>query len=184
MKNTTEQRDSKKVSIKTEASSSVDIETSEKELNPIVKAKDEIKETYNSHVKAQKEFENAFRQLNKKDQEAYEIFEQKYQAYEEAIQKAFKVREAAELEALTAYQANVERAAEYYRRAMKSALQECKAATEEARKELLEIAKGESSPMSTPQPFSGFSRSAVNSLNDAKVKIAQGLISVKNSLMN
>jgi F0F1-type ATP synthase membrane subunit b/b' len=184
MKNIIESRDTKKVAVKTEEILPAEVVTSDKGLNPIIKAKDEIKETYNSHIKAQKNFENAFKELNKKDQEAYEDFKKKYQAYEEAIQKAFKLRESAEQEALTAYQGAIEKTGEDYRNAMKSALLRCKEATEEARKELLGMFEVEPDSPVAPQPLQEFSRAATKSLNVALLKVSQGLTSVKNSIMN
>jgi hypothetical protein len=184
MKNATESRDSKKVSIKTEEISPINIVTTDKATNPVIKAKDEIKETYNSHMKAQKDFENAFKELSKKDQEAYEEFEKKYQSYEEAIQRAFKLREVAEQDALTVYRRTTEKAGEDYRKAMKSALITCKEATEEARKELLGIARGESGLINSQNTFQGISKAAANSFNVAILKVSRGLTTVKNSLKN
>lgn len=150
MRNGSKPQESKKAAAKIEEKPTAVEATPGKELNPVVKAKADIKSTYQTHIEAQKDFENAFKEMEKQDQEAYQLFEAKYQAYDEAISFAFKTRETAEKEALSAYRKITDKAGSDYREAMNHALLDCKHATEEARKALFGISGKERAGLSTP----------------------------------
>jgi hypothetical protein len=184
MRNGSKQQESKKAAVKTEERPQVVEAEPVNGINPVVKAKAEIKATYQTHIEAQKDFENAFKELGKQDQEAYQLFEAKYQVYEEAIGLAFKNRETTEKEALAAYRKITEKAGSDYREAMNRALQDCKQATEEARKALFGISCKEPGPVYHRRAAQSLPQTAMTSLNTAKTKVASWFTNTKHYLSN
>ena len=101
-----------------------------------------VKPAYRNYLEARKGLAEAFRGRALRDQEACKDAEQRYQLCEEAIEKAMKVREKAELNALEAYREElnkaVEKASQEYKGKMKQALIECKQNVMEAWKSSME----------------------------------------------
>jgi hypothetical protein len=183
MKNGSKPQGFKKVAAKNEEKPAAVEATPGNESNPVVKAKADIKSTYQTHIEAQKNFENACKELEKQDQEAYQLFEAKYQAYEETISLAFKTRETAEKEALATYRKITEKAGSDYREAMNHALQDCKQATEEARKALFGIS-GKPGPVYQRRAVQILPQAARGSLNTARTKVSSWFTNTKNYLSN
>jgi hypothetical protein len=184
MRNGSKPQESKKIAAKNEEKPAAVEATPGNELNPVVKAKADIKSTYQTHIEAQKDFENACKELEKQDQEAYQLFEAKYQAYEEAISIAFKTRETAEKEALAAYRKITDKAGSDYREAMNHALLNCKHATEEARKALFGISGKEPGPVYQRRASQSLPQAARTSLNTAKTKVTSWFTNTKTYLSN
>lgn len=101
-----------------------------------------VKPAYRNYLEARKGLAEAFRGRSLRDQEACKDAERRYQLCEEAIEKAMKVREKAELDALEAYREElnkaVEKASQEYKGRMKQALIECKQHVLEAWKSSME----------------------------------------------
>ncbi len=93
-------------------------------------AKAAVRPAYLTYLKARKGLAEAFRGRERRDQEAYRDAERQYQIYEEAIEKAMRVREKAERDALDEYRDTVDKAVENaslaYKARMKQARMNCK----------------------------------------------------------
>ena len=102
-------------------------ETATGDSDPV---KEAIPPAYRSYLEARKGLAEAFKGRERQDQEAYRDAERRYQLCEEAIEKAMKVREKAELDALDAYReavgTAVDKASQVYKDKMKQARIECK----------------------------------------------------------
>jgi hypothetical protein len=184
MKNMAKPQQSKKMAVKTGERSLEKAPVLEEGLNPVIKAKAEVQATYQAQSEAQKDFESAFRELQKLDKEAVKDFEKQYQAYGEAVEKAFKVREKAELEALAAYKSATERAGEGYRETMRQALWECKQTTEQARIVLFGVSGKEEVPAFKHRAIHSSLKVLVNSMKSINSRLARRIVSTRNNLMN
>jgi len=110
----------------------------EKEAN----AQTGVQPAYLGYLHARKGLANAFRGRQRQDEQAYEDSQRRYRAHEDAIDRALRVREKAEREALELYRATIDsavaKASGEYRDRMRQALAECRMATDGAWKASME----------------------------------------------
>jgi hypothetical protein len=135
--------ESKKVNEKATKTPLDKTDTPEITVNPMVKTQSKIRQTFNEYVGAQKDFENAFKERERRDQEAFKEAEKRYRAYEDALETAFNIRESSEQKALESYQNTVNDTRTIYANTMKRALVDCRNSTEQARSILLGISAKE-----------------------------------------
>jgi len=124
----------------------MDNQTSSPEDSPLIKAQSQIITTYEAHMEAQKEFEEAFKNVARQDKLAYENAEKRFQSYKTALEQAFRKRETTEQAALAVYKETLIKAGEAYQASMQQALNECQLNTKEAGKILSDLAKIEYHP--------------------------------------